>query len=83
MKLLRTLHAEQNAILFAARDLTGCTLYVTHPPCARCTALLIQAGIREVVYPPVSVEFAERWADDLRESALMLSGARVVYGAVR
>ena len=34
-KYRRVLHAEQNAISFAKRDLTGCTIYITHPPCAR------------------------------------------------
>ena len=49
-KLMRTLHAEANAILFAKRDLSGCTIYVTHHPCAHCAAMIIQAGIKRVVY---------------------------------
>ena len=49
-KLRRTLHAEQNALLFAHRSVEGCTVYVTHPPCARCAAMLIQSGIKRVVY---------------------------------
>ncbi len=39
-------HAEQNALMFAGQHAEGCTLYVTPlPPCARCAALIIQAGI--------------------------------------
>ena len=37
-KLRRTLHAEENALLFASRPLDGCSIFVTHPPCARCAA---------------------------------------------
>jgi dCMP deaminase len=47
---VRTIHAEQNAIIQASTDLTGATAYVTAFPCLICTKLLIQAGIRRVVY---------------------------------
>lgn len=55
MKLHMTMHAEQNAILFAHRDLTGCTLY-TWPIqcCAQCAAMIIQSGIQRVVSPNVA-----------------------------
>lgn len=78
-KLRRTLHAEQNAILFAACDLGGCTLYVTHPPCARCTALLIQVGISRVVVKQADAAFRERWAEDIKSSQDMLFEAGVEY----
>ena len=48
-----TAHAEINAVGNAARSgvsLKGCTAYVTHACCDDCTRLLIQAGIREVVF---------------------------------
>ena len=48
-KLAKTIHAETNAILFAQRDLTGCTIYCTLIPCSRCAALIIQSGITAVV----------------------------------
>lgn len=47
-------HAEHNAIQSAeARglDLTGCTIYVTHDPCADCTARIERAGITRVISP--------------------------------
>ena len=52
IKLETTIHAETNAILFARRNLTGCTLYV-HPlfPCSRCAGLIVQTGIGRVVAP--------------------------------
>lgn len=48
-KLLRTVHAEANAILTAHEPLHGYTLYVTPlHPCANCAGLIIQAGIKHV-----------------------------------
>ena len=46
-------HAEQNAIIQAARlgvSIDGATLYCTHQPCSICTKMIINAGIRRVVY---------------------------------
>ncbi|MBO4448424.1 MAG: dCMP deaminase family protein [Kiritimatiellae bacterium] len=46
-------HAEQNAICQAALHgvaIDGATLYVTISPCLICAKLIINAGIREVVY---------------------------------
>lgn len=47
------LHAEANAITKIARSSNnsdGATLYVTDAPCIECSKLIIQAGIRRVVY---------------------------------
>lgn len=47
------LHAEANAITKLARSSNnseGSTLYVTASPCIECSKLIIQAGIRRVVY---------------------------------
>lgn len=49
-KLLRTIHAEENALAFAYRDVEGCRMYVSFPPCAHCAAQIIQRGITEVIY---------------------------------
>ena len=43
-------HAEANAILNSTRSLEGATLYVTLFPCNECAKLLVQSGIKEVVY---------------------------------
>lgn len=74
-KLRRTIHAEENALLFAGRPVEGCTLYVTHPPCARCAAKLIQAGLTRVVAQMPAEGFSERWADDMRSAAEMFAEA--------
>lgn len=43
-------HAEPNAILNATTSLEGATLYVTLFPCHECVKLIIQSGIKEIVY---------------------------------
>lgn len=46
-------HAEQNAIIQAAKlglTLEGATLYCTHQPCSMCTRIIINSGIKRVVY---------------------------------
>ena len=46
-------HAEQNAIIHAARvgsSVEGCTLYCTHQPCVICAKIIINSGIKRVVY---------------------------------
>jgi dCMP deaminase len=50
---VRTLHAEQNAIIQGALhgvDVSGSTIYVTHQPCLVCAKMIINAGIEQVVY---------------------------------
>ena len=47
------LHAEANAITKVAKSANNCdgaTLYVTASPCIECSKLIIQAGIKRVVY---------------------------------
>ena len=47
------LHAEANAILKVARSTQSCenaTLYLTMSPCKDCAKLIVQAGIRRVLY---------------------------------
>lgn len=64
-ELCRAVHSEQNAIVQAAIhgvSIEGATLYCTHQPCTLCTKMLINAGIKRVVfrenYPDgVSLEF--------------------------
>ncbi len=52
-ELCRGLHAEQNAILQAAAfgvSLKGGELYCTHQPCVTCAKMIINAGIKRVVF---------------------------------
>jgi dCMP deaminase len=51
-ELCRGLHAEQNAIVQAAKhgvSIGGATLYTTHHPCSMCAKVAINAGIRRIV----------------------------------
>ncbi len=46
-------HAEQNAIIQAAKFgicIEGATLYCTHQPCVICAKMIINAGIKRVIY---------------------------------
>lgn len=43
-------HAEANAILNASQNLKDCKLFVTLFPCNECTKLIIQSGIKELIY---------------------------------
>ncbi len=56
MKYHLILHDIMNAILFAKRDLEGCTAYGLYAPCENCLKYLLQAGIKKVVYKMPVVE---------------------------
>lgn len=47
------IHAEQNAVIQAAKlgiSIDGGTCYCTHQPCSVCAKILINAGVRRIVY---------------------------------
>lgn len=72
-------HAEENAIMHAARigvSLRDCVAYVTWPPCTRCARSLVQAGVKEVVYP-ADLPIPERWQEDFNMSMTLLEEAGV------
>lgn len=72
------LHAEANAITKLARSSNnsdGATLYVTASPCIECSKLIIQAGIRRVVY-------AEKYRLTDGIDLLEKAGVKVEYKAL-
>tara|TARA_B100000035_G_C20760522_1_gene448085 strand:+ start:121 stop:567 length:447 start_codon:yes stop_codon:yes gene_type:complete len=78
-------HAEENAIMHAARigvSLKDSTAYVTWPPCSRCARSLIQAGIKEIVYPETG-KIPERWIEDFTISDNMLNEAGVAVRSIK
>ena len=78
-KLLRTVHAEANAILTAHEPLHGYTLYVTPlHPCANCAGLIIQAGIKEVRYKVHSPSLFA-WQDHYNAMTEMFNDANVTH----
>lgn len=75
-KYRRIIHAEKNAILFAQRDLTNCTIYVTPmPPCAQCAGMIIQSGIVRVVTHEPTKEQLLRWGNDFDSTKDMFQDA--------
>ncbi|MGL5335314.1 MAG: dCMP deaminase family protein, partial [Enterovibrio sp.] len=75
IKLLKTLHAEENAILFAKRDLQGCAIWVTHFPCPNCAAKIIQTEISDVYCPEPEEDYLARWQEKIAISAEMFEQA--------
>lgn len=70
----RTVHAEANAIAFAAKEgirTDGCTLYATCTPCKNCADIIINAGIKRAV-------FKERYRDPQGLNMLHDAGIEVV-----
>lgn len=76
-KYPRIVHAELNAILNSG-NVSGCTLYVTLPPCSACAAAIIQSGIDRVIMPQsVAPEVVDRWAESFHISDTMFREAEV------
>lgn len=78
-KYLMVQHAEANAVLNATGPLDGATAYVTHPPCANCAGLLIQAGVTKVLARHCKPELTEIFAKSFNASVAMFSEAGVDY----
>ena len=52
-ELCYAIHAEQNAIIQAAKlgvSIEGATLYCTHQPCSVCAKMIINSGVKRIVY---------------------------------
>mgnify|MGYP006446318179 CR=1 FL=1 len=79
-----TIHGEMNALLFANRQVRGCTLYtVPLPPCTRCAVMFIQAGISRVVAPPLAEEQKDRWSESVERSTSLFREAGITFEEVR
>ncbi len=68
-------HAELNAILSARTNLENCRIYTTLFPCVECTKIIIQAGIKEVIYDDEKYE----GRDDNQAAKRMFDQAQVHY----
>ncbi len=78
-ELCRGIHAEQNAVIQAAKHgimIDGATVYTTHQPCVLCAKILINAGVVEIV-------FRDPYPDPLAAEILTEAGVvpRTVAGA--
>lgn len=68
LKYARVVHAEMNAILSAYEPVRGYTIYTypagLGPSCDRCTAHIVQSGIKRVVHFGTNeTEFSDRWRE--------------------
>jgi len=72
-ELYRGLHAEQNAIIQAAyhgTSIKDSTLYCTNLPCSICSKMIINAGIKKIVYK-------DGYMDELAEEMITESGIEI------
>jgi len=68
-ELCRGLHAEQNAIIQAAYhgvSIVGSTLYCTNKPCVICSKMMINSGVKRIIYEE---GYDDPLADDLLREA--------------
>ncbi|MDI6773170.1 MAG: dCMP deaminase family protein [bacterium] len=68
------LHAEQNTIIQAAYHgvaIAGATIYVTHQPCLTCAKMILNSGLRRVV-------FSGEYPDEAARRVLELGGVELV-----
>lgn len=69
---IRTIHAEQNLILFTDRaQRIGSTVYVTDEPCWNCANLLANSGVAEIVYHRPYTKDHDKVAQLLREKGIV------------
>lgn len=69
-ELCRGIHAEQNAVIQAAKygiAMEGATAYCTHQPCVLCAKILLNAGVVDIVY-------RDPYPDPLSEELLSEAG---------
>lgn len=72
-ELCYAVHAEQNAIAQAAKlgiSVEGATLYCTHQPCVICSKMMINSGIKRIVY-------CEGYPDDFSLKLLKEAGVQI------
>ena len=73
-ELCYAIHAEQNAIIQAAKlgvSIDGATLYCTHQPCVICAKIIINSGITRVVYE-------QGYPDELAVQMLQEGGVELI-----
>jgi len=72
-EICRGVHAEQNAIIQAARHgvtTEGSEIFITHEPCSVCAKILINAGVKRVVYQ-------SGYPDDFAKELLREAGVKL------
>lgn len=67
------IHAELNAILYAARNglaIDGATMYVTLSPCGECAKAIAQSGIKKLVYSELYDRNKPGWESTLTDAGI-------------
>lgn len=91
LKHQKVIHAEKNAILNSHTRPTGCTIYITHPPCAQCAGSIIQSGVIRVVCPasgPANTStnyndsFHTRWNSSIQEALSQFNEVGILFEVV-
>lgn len=72
-------HAEVNAILNSNSNSEGCRMYVALFPCNECAKIMIQSGIKELIY--LSDKYSE--TDAVRASKMMFDKAGLKYSILQ
>ncbi|ESO93851.1 hypothetical protein LOTGIDRAFT_209389 [Lottia gigantea] len=75
-KKLFVCHAELNAVLNKnSADVKNCTIYVALFPCNECAKIVIQSGIKEVIY------YSDKYKDvaEFKASKIMFDKAGIIY----
>lgn len=73
LEVCYAIHAEQNAIIQAAKlgvSIDKATLYCTHQPCTICTKMIINAGIERVLY-------AQGYPDEFARALFQEAGVKL------
>jgi dCMP deaminase len=68
-------HAEMNAIMNCTQLPKGCTIYVTLFPCNECAKLIIQSGIKKVIY----LENKYKDSDSVKASTILMEKSGVEF----
>lgn len=72
-------HAEVNAILNSNSNIEGCRMYVALFPCNECAKIMIQSGIKELIY--LSDKYSE--TDAVKASKIMFDKAGIKVSLLR
>ena len=76
LKLQIIIHAEANAVAVGGRSrLMGATAYITRPPCSQCAGLLIQAGIKRIVW--LRIDGETKWQANMELARIILKEAGI------
>ncbi|WP_270172330.1 deoxycytidylate deaminase [Paenibacillus sp. SYP-B4298] len=71
-RCIRTIHAEQNLLLFTDRiHREGSTVYVTDQPCWTCANMLANSGIKEIVYHRAYMKDSEKVGRLMKQKGLL------------